>query len=230
MSDITTEARLSSIEEKLDIIGTQLAKMAQQREEISQLKDDLNRVGKDLFQAAVVELEDVAPFVQTGDFLHLVKKLVRHTRNISGLINQMESMLDFMNDGRPLARDLFNDALLKLDELDRKGYFDFLRELMKAMDRFVSQYRAEDLRRLGDNLGPLLETAQQLTRPEVLDRVNNALNSLALVDENGSQEYTTWKLIKEFNTPEMRKGLGIVVAIVKGLSKEPQNDKGDLNA
>jgi uncharacterized protein YjgD (DUF1641 family) len=98
------------------------------------------------------------------------------------------------------------------------------------MDRFVSQYRAEDLRRLGDNLGPLLETAQQLTRPEVLDRVNNALNSLALVDENGSQEYTTWKLIKEFNTPEMRKGLGIVVAIVKGLSKEPQNDKGDLNA
>jgi uncharacterized protein YjgD (DUF1641 family) len=230
MSEITTEARLSQIEEKLDIIGAQLATMARQRDEMSQLKDDLNRVGKDLFQAAVVELEDVAPFVQTGDFLHLLKKLVRHTRNISGLINQMESMLDFMTDGKPIARELFNDTLLKLDELDRKGYFDFLREFMKAMDRFVSQYRTEDLRRLGDNLGPLLETAQQLTRPEVLGRVNNALNSLALASENGSQEYSTWKLIKEFNTPEMKQGLGVIVALVKSLSKEPLNYKGELNA
>jgi uncharacterized protein YjgD (DUF1641 family) len=101
---------------------------------------------------------------------------------------------------------------------------------MKAMDRFVSQYRTEDLRRLGDNLGPLLETAQQLTRPEVLGRVNNALNSLALASENGSQEYSTWKLIKEFNTPEMKQGLGVIVALVKSLSKEPLNYKGELNA
>ncbi len=230
MSDNTTEARLSQIEDKLDIIGAQLATMARQRDEMSQLKDDLNRVGKDLFQAAVVELEDVAPFVQTGDFLHLAKKMVRHTRNISGLISQLESMLDFMTDGRPLAMELFNDALLKLDELDRKGYFDFLRELMNALDRFISQYQVEDLRRLGDNLSPLLETAQQLTRPEVLGRVNNALTSLAQAGETGNQKYTTWKLIRDFNTPEMKRGLEVIIALVKSLSEEPQNHRGEFNA
>ncbi|MBC8478265.1 MAG: DUF1641 domain-containing protein [Candidatus Delongbacteria bacterium] len=230
MSELTTETRLAAIEEKLDFIAAQLSSIAQQRDEMAQLKDDLNRVGKDLFQAAVVELEDVAPFVQTGDFLHLAKKVVRHTRHISGLINQLESLLDFVTDGRPVARELFNDTLLKLDELDQKGYFDFLRELLKAMDRFISQYQVEDLRRLGDNLSPLLETAQQLTRPEVLGRVNNALNSLASSTEQGVEEYSTWQLIKELNTPEMKRGLGIIIAIVKSLSNDPQNDKGGQNA
>ena len=40
------------------------------------LKDDLYRVGKDLYETAIVELEEVHDHLNTGDILHLGKKLL----------------------------------------------------------------------------------------------------------------------------------------------------------
>ena len=65
MTDRDLSLQLQVIESKLDEISAELAEARKQRQEMEDLKEDLTRVAKDLFQSAVEELEDIAPFVNS---------------------------------------------------------------------------------------------------------------------------------------------------------------------
>ncbi|UCD36843.1 MAG: DUF1641 domain-containing protein [Fidelibacterota bacterium] len=220
MSDAATAKQLQDIQAKLDAIHAELEIARRQREEMQELRDDLTLIAKDAFQSAVVELEDIAPFVQTGDFLHLVKKILRNTNNINAAVSQLESTLDFIEDWRPIGKELFNDGLEKLDDLDRKGYFVFLKEIFTVLDNVVTHYSAEDVRILADNIVVILETVKGLTQPEMLDALNNALTVYQNLDTKDLEAYSVWRAIKELRSPEMKRGLGFIITFLKNISQE----------
>ncbi|HHJ53484.1 MAG TPA: hypothetical protein ENJ89_09845, partial [Caldithrix abyssi] len=70
------EQEIAEIHNKLDFITRQLQENRKHNQEIQELKNDLAVIGKDMFDAAVEELEDVAPYFDTKDLIHLVKKLL----------------------------------------------------------------------------------------------------------------------------------------------------------
>ncbi len=76
MEEIKTQNQIDEINRKLDLILEEIELQKKHRREMEDLKDDLFRVGKDLYETAVVELEEVHDHIQTGDILHLGKKLL----------------------------------------------------------------------------------------------------------------------------------------------------------
>ena len=98
MAEQDISRQLAEIQSSLDEISSELALVKKQRREMEDLKEDLTRVAKDLFAGAIDEFEDIAPFVKTGDFLHLVKLILRNTNNITLVIGKLESALDFFED------------------------------------------------------------------------------------------------------------------------------------
>jgi uncharacterized protein YjgD (DUF1641 family) len=223
MSEPPIAQQLHAIQNSLDVIQAELAIAKRQREELQELKEDLSAVAKDVFQSAVVEMEDVAPFVQTGDLLLLIKRLMRNTNNISAAISQMESLLDFVEDWRPIGKELFNDGLEKLDEMDRKGYFVFFKEMTAIMDTVVTHFSSDDLRLLSQNIVTILETVKNLTQPEMLQAVNNALTVYRNIDTESIEEYSAWRAIRELRTSEMKRGLGFIITFLKNVSQEQTN-------
>ena len=189
-----------------------------QRQEIQELKEDLTIIARDIFQTAVMELEDVAPFVHTGDFLVLVKKMIRNTHNINEVIHKLESAIDFIEDGRPIGKELFNDLLNELNELDRKGYFTFIRELFRVLDNVVTHFGAEDVKRLGDNIVTILETVRNLSQPDMLQSINNAVTIYKDLDIHHVPDYTIFQAFKEIRSPELRKGIGFIMTFLKNIS------------
>ena len=111
----------------------------------------------------------------TADLLHLLKKLLRNTRNLSNMIDQVESASDFLKDATPLGKQVVNQRMETLQELDRKGYFDFFRESMKILDTVVTTFSVEDVRLFRENVVSILLTLKNLTQPEMLSTVDNAL-------------------------------------------------------
>lgn len=222
MADKNLELQLQSIDKKLDLISEELAVVRRQREELNELKQDLTIIAKDVFNTAIVELEDIAPFVQTGDFLHLLKKILQNTRNITNVMIQFESALDFFEDAKPISKDLFNTTLEKLDKLDQKGYFQFIKELMNVADRVVEHFSEEDVRLLGDNVITILETVKGLTQPDMLAALNNAVSIYQNLDPKDAPQYSIWKVMRELNTPEMKKGIGFVITFLKKITKEQE--------
>ena len=222
MADQNLELQLQSIDKKLDLISEELAVVRRQREELNELKQDLTIIAKDLFSTAIDEFEDIAPFVQTGDFLHLLKKILQNTRNITNVMTQFESGLDFFADVKPISKDLFTSTLEKLDELDQKGYFQFIKELMNVADRVVEHFSEEDVRLLGDNVITILETVKGLTQPDMLIALNNAISIYQNLDPKDAPQYSIWKVMRELNTPEMKKGIGFVITFLKKITEEQE--------
>lgn len=217
--------RLDALDRKLDLVLAEVEHVRRIRREVEELKDDLTRVGKDLFRTAVGEMEEVAPFVDTGDFAALTKRLLRNVNNLNELLVQLESARDLVHDATPLAREIFSDGLAKLDELDRKGYFAMARELQRALDNVVASFTVEDVRLLGDNLVAILQTVKNLTQPEMLQAINNATEIYKKLDFDSMEEFTLWRAFKEVNKPEMRRGLGFLIVFLRNLSAHPPSPK-----
>ncbi|MDH3269372.1 MAG: hypothetical protein OEM46_11015, partial [Ignavibacteria bacterium] len=151
MEEVITQNQIEEINQKLSIILEEIELQKKHRRMMEDLKDDMYRVGKDLYETAIVELEEVHDHINTGDILHLGKKLLRNVNNLNKAFDQMESTRDFLRDVSPLVRESILDLMKKLDEFDRKGYFQFTKELQKAADNVVTSFTTEDVKHLGDN-------------------------------------------------------------------------------
>ena len=217
--------QLQAIRNQLDHITAEMDLANRRRREIDELKDDLTLIAKDAFNSAVVELEDIAPFVNTGDFLYLIKKILRNTSNITGLIHKLESAVDFVEDGKPIGKELFNDILLKMDELDRAGYFQFFSETFRVLDNIVTSFTIEDIQQLADNVVTILNTVKKLTQPDMLKVMDNAVEVFRNLNVEGVEEYSIWKAARELNTPEMKRGLGFLISFLKNVSKNQVIEK-----
>ncbi len=225
MEEKNLQTQIDSLNSKLDIILEEIELQRQHRREMDDLKDDVMRVGKDLYQTAIVELEEVHDYLNTGDILHLSKKLLRNVNTISGVVDQLESVKDFLQDAAPLTRESIIDIMNKLDEFDRKGYFEFVRELSKALDNVVTSFTVEDVKNLGENIVTILNTIKNLTQPEMLHTIDNALNVYKNLDIEVSDKVSTFSLLKELNSAETKRGLAFAIRFLKKLSSQTIDNK-----
>ncbi|MEN8194154.1 MAG: DUF1641 domain-containing protein [Bacteroidota bacterium] len=222
--------QINEINKKLDVILEEIELQRKHRREMEDLKEDLMRVGKDVYQSTVEELEEVADHIQTGDMLHLGKKLLRNVNNISGMFDQLESMNDLMKDLAPISREVAIDFMARLDEFDRKGYFDFMREMNRAMDNVVESFTVEDVRALGDNIVAIINAIKDLTQPDILQALNNALTVYRKLDIEVDEKISYFTLVKRMNTPEMRRGVAFAVRFLKSMAEKSAEDNNlDIN-
>ena len=223
MEEVVTQNQIDEINHKLNIILEEIELQKQHRRMMEDLKDDLYRVGKDLYETAIVELEEVHDELHTGDILHLGKKLLRNVNNLSRAFDQMEGMRDFLRDVSPLVRESILDLMKKLDEFDRKGYFQFAKELQKAADNVVTSFTPEDVKHLGDNIVTILNTIKNLTQPDMLQAIDNALTVYKNIDIKVDEKVSLFSLLKELNSPGAKRGLAVGLKFLKNLASLEEN-------
>ncbi len=217
MEEKNIQEQINTINSKLDIILEEIELQKKNRRESEDLKDDLMRVGKDVYETAVDELEEVHDSIQTGDILFLFKKLLRNVNNISKSLEQIESIRGFVQDFGPISRQLSIDTMNKLDEFDRKGYFDFIRELNRALDNVVTTFAVDDVKALADNSALIVRTLKNLTDPEILEKINTTLSTIKNI--NIDKNVSMFDLMKELNSKETKRGLAMTLKILKTFSQ-----------
>jgi uncharacterized protein YjgD (DUF1641 family) len=218
------QKQIDEINGKLDVILEEIEHQRRHRREMDDLKDDLTRVGKDLYLSAVDELEEVHDHINTGDMLHLGKKVLRNVNNITKMFEQLESITDFLHDATPLTREYILDFMKKMDEFDRKGYIEFLKESAKIVDKVVTEFPVQELKKFEDNIIVLMNTLKNLTQPEIFESINNAAVAFKKFDFESSKDVSLFKLLREVNTPEMKKSLALGIQILKSLSKKTEEN------
>jgi uncharacterized protein YjgD (DUF1641 family) len=155
--------------------------------------------------------------------------MLRNVNTISKVIQQLESAKDFLTDASPLIRESIIDFMKKLDEFDRKGYFEFLKELGKVSDKVVTSFTIDDVKSLGDNIVTILNTVKNLTQPDMLHTINNAINVYKKLDIEVTEKVTLISLLKEINDPATKKGIAFALRFLKNLANEQSvsNDKNN---
>jgi len=209
---------IKQLNEKLDVISQHLKEQEKRARAMQELKEDLAIIGKDMFDAAIEELEDVAPYFDTRDFVYLFKLILRNVRPVTRLLQEVQSMDDLAQDLRPLGKEAFQQILETLDQLDRKGYFAFFSEVFKIVDTVVTSFTVDDVRALRENITTILITIKNMTQPEMLNAINNALDFFQKLDMDVTEDISFIKIIKEMNRPEIKRGMFFMLQFMKNIS------------
>lgn len=223
MNDSNILARMDTLEQKLDLLLDYVNQQRLKSEVVEDLVSDAVIIGKDIYNYSVVELEKQAVELDPDELTQLTINLVKNVKNFNEILGLLESMMDLKKDAGPIVHEMIIEFTKQLHSLEQKGYFEFAREMGNVMDNVVTNFSVEDIRQLADNIVPLLQTLKNLTRPEILAAVNNAVQVYGSMQTGEMKPYSMWKLMREMNSPEMKSALGFMVAFTKNLSKQINN-------
>ncbi|NJN84472.1 MAG: DUF1641 domain-containing protein [Caldilineaceae bacterium] len=237
--------RLSAIDRKLDLLtqgvlalGEQVQMLSEKayedrrrQQEWDELKRDLTPVVNDLYAVTVEQLEEIQSYVQLEDVLHLLKRLARNTRTFNELLDQMESMRDLVSDVAPLTKEMVDEVVLRLDELEQKGYFGFMRQSVYIADQIVTSFSEEDVRQLGDNVVLILNTVKALTQPEMMNLINSLTAGFHEVEEQADELPISFiGLANQMRDPDVRRGLAVTMAMLKKVSQQQHALNGAIRS
>jgi uncharacterized protein YjgD (DUF1641 family) len=218
--DNSIQLQIDAINDKVDLILEYVNQQRLKSESVDDLIADVSIVGKDIYNSAVTELEDHSIEIDPEDVKMMLLKLLRNIRNINGVLDTFESAADFVQDASPIANEMIIDLIKKMNEFDKKGYFEFIAEMGKVMDNVVSHFSRDDVALLADNVVGIMETIKSMTQPEVMKSIDNAVKIYSSMEMEKIPEYSVWKLIREMNKPEMKRSLGFMVSFLKNISAQ----------
>ncbi len=212
--DVNTEIlnQLAAINAKLDRIDAQVQVISRRQRALEDLIDEFGPLAKEVYQTLLEEMACVEDDFDLDDVADLARKLLRNTRRFSEMLDMLGSAHDFLADATPLGKDVFVSVVELLDELERKGGFEFARQGMRMVEQVLENFTPEDAALLADNIVTILNTTKSMTQPDVLGMVNT---SLQVVRDEKPQPVTVWGLVKAINDPQIQQALGLTMAMLR---------------
>lgn len=221
--DTVTGAETSSVEERLDMLGAQIAFLVEearrereQRERWSELSHDLAPLARQAMDSAARELGVVD--VSLEDVLHLGRTLLAALPALDAAIRQLESLGELGRDVAPLSTLAMGALTERLQLMEEKGYFDFARSGLGIVDRIVTGYTEEDVEALGDNIVLILDTVKQMTQPEVMGMLRRTVVTVREAEEP-AEPPSLFAILKEMRDPTTRRGLARVLTMLRSVGE-----------
>lgn len=190
------ETSLTELNQKIDVLSEQVGYLAEQaqaaerqRQGRAELMRDLTPVANEAFRITVEQLEEVQEYIELGDLVRLFKRLLRNGRNLEKMLDQLESLMDFIETMGPLGNEAFGKMVDSLAEMEKKGYFGLARGGMRMMDNIVTSYDEQLEEQLDSSFRGLL---QQMRDPDVRRGLSLTMRVLGVIGaqapENGHEK------------------------------------------
>lgn len=227
MADNTSK-QIAELNQKVDTILEYVNQQRLKSQAMDDLVADASIIGKDVYDSTVKALDEHEVVLDPDQLRELGIRVAQNVGNFNAILDTMGSVLDLLRDAGPIANEVIIDTTKKLNEFEEKGYFEFMRETGTIIDNIVTYYQAEDARMLADNIVVILDTIKNLTQPEMLKSVDNAIRVFSKMEMDDIPSYSIFGVMREMNKPEMKKALGFFVTFMKNLSKN-QTDKPSKN-
>ncbi|HAY84011.1 MAG TPA: hypothetical protein DCY42_03530 [Chloroflexi bacterium] len=188
---------LEQINTKLDTLLIYMEEQQIRQRAMEELRDDMIPIANQMVKLTIDELAEIGTEFKAEDLLFLVKRLLRNTRLLINLVDQLEGVMGLADEASLLGKQVFNTLVEKLDEYEHKGYFQLASEGMQVVDLLVQEISPQDVQALGDTM---LRSVKTLREPAP----EKAPSMLAL--------------LAQMNDPEVRIGLSRMLNVMKTLA------------
>jgi uncharacterized protein YjgD (DUF1641 family) len=202
--------RLDHLESRIEPL-TAFAKAA------GELREELAPRVNEGVQALITELADVEADFRVEDLVFLVKKLMRNTRNLNFVLDQMKNLIDFALTAEPLLKSSVPQVIVFLDELEQRGVLRLLGTGMGVLKKIGAAYSAEEMQQIGDGLVRLTGILKKLTAPAALDLLDRAADVPARVDVSRARPIGMFGMLGAMGDREVQQGLGVLMELTRGL-------------
>src|SRR5512142_2496718 len=142
MEDKNIQEQILNLDQKLDRLLEFVELQNRKRKEFDDLVTDVSIVAKDAFKHSVVMLDKAQVELDSCGISCLIVKILQNLDTFHEMLGMMESARDFMKDATPILHQAGLDAVKKMNELDQKGYFEYMRQLGRIMDKWIQTFTA----------------------------------------------------------------------------------------
>ena len=188
---------LTQMNQKLDTLIVFMEEQQSRQLAMDELRDDMIPIANHMIKLTIDELAEIGTEFRSEDLLFLLKRLLRNTHLLIKLVDQLEAIMGFADEAQLLGKQVFNQMVEQLDQMEHKGYFALANEGINLLDQVVEQISPEDVQALGATMVASLKSLRE-PLPE------KAPSMLVLV--------------REMNDPKVRIGLSRIVNVMKSLA------------
>ena len=220
VEDTNIQMQIDALDKKMDMILGYVQQQNLQAKMVEDLVSDLSIVGKDAYDSTVAELDKRQVELDPSELTGLAVSFLRNVGNIKTVMDTLEMAVDLGKEVGPIANEVIIDFTKQMNSLEQKGYFDFVREIGPVIDNIIQGFSPQDIKELANNIVNILNIIKEMTQPEVLNTMQNAIKAFNSMETESVPSYSVWKLMKEMNSPEMKKALGYGITFMKNVSKD----------
>ncbi len=213
---------MAALNQKLDLLTAQVQYLTEQaqlaergRQERTELMRDVMPIVNDGFRLATEQLEEVQEYVDLGDLLRILKRLLRNGRHIETLLDQLESVMDLVQTVGPITDQAFEKAVDVMQAAEHKGYFAFARGGMQIADNVVTSFTEDDVKKLGDNIVLILNVVKDMTQPEIMGLVRGIVSDVEVEVAKPVSNVSLPALLGSLRDPQVRRGLALTLRILR---------------
>ena len=220
MEEKNIQIQIDALDKKLDLILGYVHQQKLQANMVEDLVGDLSIIGKDVYDSTVLELDKRQVELDPSELTGLAVSFLRNIGNIKTVMDTLEMAVDLGKEVGPIANEVILDFTKQMHSLEQKGYFDFIRELGPVIDNVVKGFSPQDIKELSNSIVSILSIIKEMTQPEVLNTMQNAIKAFNSMETETVPSYSVWKLMREMNSPEMKKALGYGITFMKNVSQD----------
>lgn len=188
---------LTQMNQKLDTLIVFMEEQQSRQLAMDELRDDMIPIANHMIKLTIDELAEIGTEFRSEDLLFLLKRLLRNTHLLIKLVDQLEAIMGFADEAQLLGKQVFNQMVEQLDQMEHKGYFALANEGINLLDQVVEQISPEDVQALG---ATMVASLKSLSGP-VPEKAPSML-----------------VLVREMNDPKVRIGLSRIVNVMKSLA------------
>ena len=219
MAENNVQVQIDEVNRKLDRVLEFMEYQSRKREEFDDLMEDVSIVAKDVVRNSVNILDKAQVDLDSCGLSCLLIKLLQNLGTFHEMLDMMESARDFMKDVTPILHQVGLDAVNKMNELDQKGYFEFIKAMGNFLDKMVQTIKPEDFRRIEQNMEGLAAILRNLSEPALIAALNKATLALTTVKmDDNLDNRSMWKLLKEMRSPEIRKTVSYSLRLLQAIN------------
>ncbi len=151
---------------------------------------------------------------------HVMARLDSIDARLGYLVERQKKTEELFTEMTPILREVMGTATTKLDELDKKGYFAFGRELLGLGDRVVSGFEADDVRKLGDALVGILQTVRAMTQPKMLEIAGDA--AAVIENADAAEPIGLIGMVRATSDDDVQKGMAVMMQVMRHVGRAAQ--------
>ncbi len=208
------------LNEKIDFLTEQVMSLTKRLKSVDDFKEDMSLFAKDAFNEVVDFMSDVDFHFRSNDFLCMIKKSFRNINNISKLLDQLQSFVEFTEDISPLAREIVDDFITKLHELEQKGILESLRRSVGIVETMSENFEPEDVTNFGNSMVLAMRTVKRFTKPENLTKIENIIEEIENYDFEKKRKVSLFSLFRKVRSKEVLRGADVMLDIAKIASRQ----------
>jgi len=217
-SPVATD-RIAEIDRKLDFIVEEIANFKQLRNSAEDLAADLSLVGKSAMKDAV-EAFGTAD-LRSNEIVHVLKTVLANASLLEQSVQQLQSAADFIQDVQPILRDGMRKAIAAGELLRKNGYYDAAAAGLRVGDTLIRSHSATDWAQVEASVPQLIGFIRELTKPQVLQALEAIIHGFGQVQATMNVNKSVFTIVRDLNSPEARRGIGILVEFLKIVGAHP---------